>query len=256
MALVLIGSVLGIGFLLLVAVVSLFTGARSRAWASAGVAAAWVALYVALLVGTSLASHEEVLSPGDTKYFCGFFLDCHIGVAVVGHETPATIAGLRTSGVYHVLTLRFSSSARRASLSPYSVYMTLQGDDGRPYGRSRSGEDDLARARSHRREGAPPLERRIEPGGSYTVDVVFELPSGVNPTRLLVSEGYGVDERRGARSKAWPRARYQPPITSRASRTPRPSPRRTESRRSAATSGSSMAGRTRCSPAPSRGSTS
>jgi len=193
MALILVGSVLGVGFLLFVAVVSLVTGARARALTSAGAAAVWVALYAVLLVGTSLASHEEVLSPGDTKYFCGFFLDCHIGVAVVGHDEPATIAGLRTSGSYHVLTLRFSSSARRATLSPYVVRMSLRGDDGRSYGRSRSAEDDLARARSHLREGATALERRIEPGGSYTVDVVFELPSGVRPTRLLVSEGEGVD---------------------------------------------------------------
>ncbi len=45
-------------------------------------AGAWAAVHLVLLLGTSLASHETVLGSGQRKAFCGFYLDCHLGVAV------------------------------------------------------------------------------------------------------------------------------------------------------------------------------
>jgi len=169
-ALLLLGTVLGIGGLTLAALFLLLTGARRRAAIAAAVIGVWILAYGVLLVGTSLLSHEEVLVPGEVKYFCGFLLDCHIGVAA---------QSVRAAGHEQVVTLRFSSSARRATLSPYDVQLTLIGSDGRSYpGTVR---------------GRQPLERQIAPGGGYDVEVAFELPDGARPQRLLVSEGVGFD---------------------------------------------------------------
>jgi hypothetical protein len=165
----LLGSVLGVGGLLIGAAFLAITGARSRARFAALAAAAWCAAYALLLVVSGMASHEEVLRPGDTKYFCGFFLDCHIGVAV---------DGTRETG-HHVITLRFSSSARRATLSPYSVQVEVIGSNGGHYAAWPDGRSDL--------------ERAIGPGESYTVDVSYDLPPGVRADRLLVSQGVGID---------------------------------------------------------------
>ncbi|MFI5206705.1 MAG: hypothetical protein ACHQU8_04420 [Gemmatimonadales bacterium] len=165
----LLGSVLGVMGLLLGAGFFAITGARARAGFAALAAAVWIATYAVLLVVSGMASREEVLRPGDTKYFCGFFLDCHIGVAV---------DGTRDSG-HHVITLRFSSSARRATLSPYEVQVEVIGSDGGRY--------------AARPDGRSVLERAIGPGGSYSVDVSYDLPPGVRADRLLVSQGVGID---------------------------------------------------------------
>ena len=165
----LLGSVLGVVGLLLGAGFFAITGARSRAGFAALAAAVWIAAYALLLVASALLSREEVLRPGDTKYFCGFFLDCHIGVAVDGTRETA----------HAVITLRFSSSARRATLSPYEVQVEVIGSDGGHYAAWPDGRSEL--------------ERAIGPGGSYTVDVSCDLPPGVRAERLLVSQGVGID---------------------------------------------------------------
>src|SRR5205814_7694235 len=82
--LLLAGTVLGIGALILGAVVLLMLRAPARAGLVAAAAAGWSAAYTALLIGSSLLSHDDVLGPGQPKRFCGFYLDCHVGVAVAG----------------------------------------------------------------------------------------------------------------------------------------------------------------------------
>jgi hypothetical protein len=165
----LLGSVLGVLGLLLGAAFLAITGARSRAGFAALAASTWIIAYAILLVVSALLSHEEVLRSGDTKYFCGFFLDCHIGVAV---------SGTRETG-HHLITLRFSNTARRATISPYEVQVEVIGSDGRHYPAQPDGRSDL--------------ERAIGPGESYAVDVSYDLPPGVRADRLLVSQGVGID---------------------------------------------------------------
>jgi hypothetical protein len=165
----LLGSVLAVGSLLIAAAFLAIGGSRKRASFAALAAAAWICAYALLFAVSALLSREEVLRPGDTKYFCGFFLDCHIGVAV---------SGMRDTG-HSVITLRFSSSARRATITPYDVQVEVVGSDGRRYAARPDGRSDL--------------ERAIGPGESYTVDVGYELPPGVRADRLLVSQGAGID---------------------------------------------------------------
>ena len=80
--LLLVGTVLGVGALALGAVIALITAAPLRAALLGALAGGWAALYAAGVIVVSLTSHHELLPVGETKYFCGFYLDCHVGVAV------------------------------------------------------------------------------------------------------------------------------------------------------------------------------
>src|SRR5688572_9988730 len=98
------------------------------------VAGAWVATYVTLLVVTSIASRERTLAIGETKRFCGFYLDCHMGVAVERVDTMSRIGEsgdeVRAGGTFYVVTLRVSSDARRVALhleQPRAVIVDAEG---------------------------------------------------------------------------------------------------------------------------------
>ena len=98
------------------------------------VAGAWVATYVTLLVVTSIASRERTLAIGETKRFCGFYLDCHMGVAVERVDTMSRIGEsgdeVRAGGTFYVVTLRVSSDARRVPLhleQPRAVIVDAEG---------------------------------------------------------------------------------------------------------------------------------
>jgi len=184
--LLLFGTVVGVAAILLSGLIQAATGYRIRALLLAGAAGGWATLYAAGLLATSLSSHEVLLPVGATKRFCGFYLDCHIGVAVVEAREASALGDRRAGGVYRVVTLRVSSNALRAALTPGALRVDLVGTDGRRYAR-----DLLAEAALPRAGGA--LEREIPAGGAYEVTVVFDVPAGVSADRLFVGEGRGVD---------------------------------------------------------------
>ncbi len=179
--LILAGTVLGVGTLALGALVCLLMAAPLRAAVLGIIAGGWAVLYGAAVLAVSLRSHDDLLAPGQTKYFCGFYLDCHVGVAVLGDSVAQAIGGRRASGAFHVLTLRFSSTAVRANQTPWRVQMQLEGADGVRYERDAAAEAALV--------GAQQLEQEIPPGGSYTVRVVFDVPPEARRPRLLVDQG-------------------------------------------------------------------
>ncbi len=145
--------------------------------------------YGAALVATSLASHERLLAAGDTKRFCGFYLDCHLGVSVEGVALVPEIGGVRAGGAFHVLTLRISSDAKRATLRPGRMDLVLVDRAGRHIARALAAEAALARERSV----SLPLEQDVAAGGSYTATVVFDVPADGATPRLWAREGIGVD---------------------------------------------------------------
>lgn len=179
--LLLVGTVLGVGALALGAVAALFMAAPVRAAILGGLAGALATLYGAGVLVVSLTSHEQLLPVGETKYFCGFYLDCHIGVDVLGDSLAPDIGGQRASGVFHVVTLRFTSSAVRETLRPWRVGMFLQGTDGVRYGRDEGAERALG--------AGSDIERDIGPGGSYIVRVVFDVADDARSPRLMVHQG-------------------------------------------------------------------
>lgn len=150
---------------------------------------AWLGAYAAALLIVSLSSRERTLGLNEAKAFCGFYLDCHLHASVVnvqrtkalGHPSDQRAA----QGVYCVVTVRISSDARRATLKPHYLTATVVDGPGNVYERSSEGEKALDRA--------IPFEQSVGPGGSYTKDIVFDLPSNVQNPRLLVTEGPWVE---------------------------------------------------------------
>lgn len=152
------------------------------------VAVAWIAAYATLLVVTSLASRERTLAMGETKRFCGFYLDCHLGVAVERVDTTSRIGegsnALKAGGTFYVITLRVSSNARRVPLELHRPRAVLVDAEGYRYERDLEVEQRLASS------GEPvDLEERVDPGHSFTRRLVFDVPRGVREPRLHVTEG-------------------------------------------------------------------
>ncbi len=167
--LLLIATVLGVGALLLGAIITLASGHAARAAAIGAVAGGWLSAYAVLLVGASLTSHDQLLAHGQTKHFCGFYLDCHVGVAVIADSFSTT-----PRSFVHDVTLRFSSDARRETLTPWHVDMFLEASNGMRFPPT---------------AGIGDLERPIPAGGSYDVHVRFELPPGQTDHRLMIRQG-------------------------------------------------------------------
>jgi len=155
------------------------------AWAILGLAALWVTGYVTLLVGTSLASHEKLLSLGEAKAFCGAYLDCHLHASVDEVRTAATLGiparEARARGRFHVVTLRISSDARRATLRPASLEAVVFDARGERFERDLEAERALLGEPSR-------LDQAVGPSGFYTRTLVFDLPEGMHESRLYVGE--------------------------------------------------------------------
>src|SRR5688572_17524913 len=127
-------TVLGLLAAGVVGALALLRGRTRPARALALLCAAWLGAYATVLIVTSLASRERTLAVGETKRFCGFYLDCHMGVAVARVDTMSRIGEsgdeVRAGGTFYVVTLRVSSDARRVPLhleQPRAVIVDAEG---------------------------------------------------------------------------------------------------------------------------------
>src|SRR5262245_38736809 len=66
-------------------------------------AVGWAALYAALLLGSSLTSSERVLGVEENKKFCGFYIDCHMQVAVTRVDTLRELGLRKANGLFYVV---------------------------------------------------------------------------------------------------------------------------------------------------------
>jgi hypothetical protein len=155
----------------------------------------WAALYLVVLAGASLTSQETVLGLKERKAFCGFYLDCHVGVSVEDVQRVAHLgegAGrVQADGVFYLVTVRVSSDAVNPSisLSLKNPKATLVDDAGATYGRSLDAERVLAEAK-----GVPvAFARSVSAGDSYAKTLVFDVPSDVRAPKLLVTQGVALD---------------------------------------------------------------
>ena len=176
------------------AVLAVVAAMRSRlgvARAIAVIAAAWLAAYGASLVVTSVASRERTLALGETKRFCGFYLDCHMGVAVEHVDTMSTIGEpgreVRAGGEFFVVTLRVSSDAKRVPLHLVRPRVVIVDAEGFEYERSTDAEQTLAEAQR------TDLERSVDAGHSFTRTVIIDVPRGAREPRLHVTMGGPLD---------------------------------------------------------------
>jgi hypothetical protein len=147
------------------------------------VAAASLGAYATILVVTSLTSRERTLALGETKRFCGFYLDCHMGVAVERVDTTSTIGGLSAGGTFYVITLRVSSDARRVPLHLEQPNVVIVDAEGFRHERSEQVEQQLTR------DQLVDLEQPVDAGHFFRRTVVIDVPRDVRDPRLLVTMG-------------------------------------------------------------------
>ncbi len=181
-------ALLGTGFILFVSAIVLiyFLIKRKRAGVRFALAATVVIalVYVALMLGFSFASHEQVLARGQEKHFCE--LDCHLAYSIVNIRQAKTVGEPPNQMVareqFTLITIktRFDESTiapgrGNALLYPNSRALTLTDDRGNRYRPAA--------------EFGTRLTTPLRPGESYTTEVAFDLPAGVKPTTLLVNEG-------------------------------------------------------------------
>jgi len=144
-------------------------------------AAGWMAVYVAMLLGSSLTSRERLLGFNEDKRFCGFYIDCHMQVAVTDVDTVRQFATLKAGGLYYVVTLRVSSSAVAAHLRLLDPRFVLRDAHGREFQPLPVAHHDS-------------LTRLIGPEESFTTTVVFDVPDSIAAPRLYVTEGIWADK--------------------------------------------------------------
>jgi len=150
--------------------------------------AGWVATYLALVLVVSGRSRETILPLGQVKRFCGFYLDCHLGVRVFGVEQAQSVGsgdGLREArGTFYVVTVLVESNAVRATLRLHAPDARVITDGVSTYPRDAAAEAALARDTS--------LSDPVEAGDQHPVTMVFDVPRDATNPRLLVTEGRGL----------------------------------------------------------------
>jgi hypothetical protein len=151
----------------------------------AAIVVAWVTLYGGVLLGVSLTSDERLLAPGETKKFCGFYLDCHRQVAVVRVDTAASLGTLTATGVFYVVRLRVGSDAKVVDQELVAPELVISDASGRRFDRSAAAEAAVAA------RGAPaePLTRPMGAGSSFETTVVFDVASDARDVRLHATVG-------------------------------------------------------------------
>lgn len=160
-----------------------------------GGAAAIALLYTTGVIAASATSTEQTIEAGDIKWFCGFYLDCHLGISVERSEKLATMptanGALKAAGSFHVLTVRLHNSAKNPNIDMllYQPKARIVDALGRVYERSTAAESALAPGMRSQILGA---ETKV---GHTPVDatMVFDLPQNIQRPRLDVSEGWIVD---------------------------------------------------------------
>lgn len=172
-------ALLGTAFLIFLAAIvliqSLIVRKLRRAKFVMLVMAAVLGLYGSAVVAFSFASHYQLLTRGQEKHFCE--LDCHLAYSIVNVAPAAASA----DGMLVTVTIKtrfdettISPARGNALLYPNPRAITLYDDRGNRY--------------APHSEGGTSFTTPLRPGESYTTDVVFNLPTGVKPARLLLNE--------------------------------------------------------------------
>jgi len=150
-----------------------------------GAVSIWFVLYFGSLLLVSATSAEVLLRPGEAKAFCGFYIDCHMHIAVESVTRVPEIGGVRAKGEYLLVEVMVSSDAARATIGMHDVRAELILPVG-AVGRDMEAEKRL-------NEDAPPLETSLLPEESFVRALVFDVPEKTKQGRLLVTEGNTAD---------------------------------------------------------------
>ena len=184
--LALLGTVAGVGLAGVTAIWAEATGRRGLAVRTVLAGAGVMAAYLTALVIVSLASNKEILPTGGVKRFCGFYLDCHLSIAVEHVDTMASVGtgpmATAARGTFWVATVRLANSAVRVPLAFEGLRLRVHLDNGRWFIQDTGAERALGTDEAD-------LERQLGPGESRVVRIVFDLPKGTTAPLLSAKEG-------------------------------------------------------------------
>jgi len=175
----------GVVIAVILLIISFLTGSTWLRKFTLGGVAIWFGLYLVMLVGVSLMSTEETLALGESKEYCGFYLDCHMHTAVTDVRTARSIGNQTAKGEFYIVKVKVFSDPRRAILGLLTVDANVIDSAGNQYYRDEQAEDQLP--------PQPRFEKKISAGESFEKQIVFDLPTNVNDPRLDMREGYGID---------------------------------------------------------------
>jgi hypothetical protein len=192
---------LGACFVLVVTLIVSLASLLWRKWKVsklAALAACAVAVgYLALLLGASVTSQEQVLTSSGKKYFCQ--IDCHIAYSIEGVTTAKTLGAplqlATASGRFYVIRVKTwfdenTISPRRGNgpLQPNPRRVGIVDNQGREYEASPQG----LRVLQHNEPDWTPLTQPLRPGESYITTLVFDLPDAVRNPRLFITDAVAV----------------------------------------------------------------
>lgn len=196
-AILLLLTAMAVGGALLIAFLASRRDQRRVAGTFVAGAAIVAALYSGGLIAASAASSEQVIPRGNTKWFCGFYLDCHLGMSVERTEkTPSLQANgsapIKAKGLFNVITIRLHNSARNPNIDMllYCPEAKIVDALGNEYHRSQAAEATLTQSGQAGSLGA---ETKVT-HDPVDASLVFDLPANVQNPRLVVTEGWIVDK--------------------------------------------------------------
>jgi hypothetical protein len=155
-------------------VAAAFAGKLKIARITLSLVAIGAAAYLGLLVTFSLASHEELLAPGQEKYFCE--VDCHLAYSVVNVRHEA-------AGNTNVYTLDLKTRFDATTISPQRPRDVPLMPSPRTVDLVDANETEYpAEALA-----GTPLRTQLIPGESYVTELKFAVPSQAKGLKLLVT---------------------------------------------------------------------
>jgi hypothetical protein len=195
-AILLLMTVVFVSFLTMVGVIAWRRKNRTALRTATAVGASVIGIYIALLLSAALISKQRILAAGEIKWFCGFYLDCHLGVSVSKVESAKNLPGesgpVVAKGVFKIVTVEFHNSARNQSLDMtlYHPLAEIVDAQGRHYQRSLEAEQALAKISAF----AQPVREQVSISHQPSFGTLaFDLsPDAANP-KLSIEEGFIVD---------------------------------------------------------------
>jgi len=177
-----------IGGLIMAAILLVVAWVNESAWLKKfvfGSVAIWFAFYISMLLGCSLFSSEHTLAIGESKKYCGFYLDCHLHTAVTNVSRTKVLGDLTANGEFYIVTVKVFSDARRATLGLLTVDVHVIDESRTTYTRDIDAESQL--------DPQPSFEQKVGPMSSFEKVIVFDLPANAEIPRLDIRDGYGID---------------------------------------------------------------
>jgi hypothetical protein len=181
--LVFLGSVVGCGLALIVALLALVRRRWSAARRTLIGLSCYLLLYALALVSVAALSPQRALTMGQERCFDDWCL-----AATHAAQQPAVgVAPLvvTAQGRFVVVTVRVTSHAKAISQRALDVQLYLLDGAGRRYDASSAGQRALDAAD----QSGHPLASELAPSGSFTHTVVFDIPTDAGPLALVVSHG-------------------------------------------------------------------